>query len=747
MRKHWSQIVYHLNRRQHGILKLIFVNIVLLGAALLWNQRGHSGNVAVAVAKGKQMLDLNTMAAPALDASTVEQIALADVNIIALANSKDLEFVNAVRLSPGEARHWQDAGCSGNNCAHVTFYNYEVSGTVEAIVNLERAEVISRWSNAEGRPSGSSHIFSKALVIAAEDEHVRSILGDIDEANPAMVPMSGWLMDDACSDEWCVDLTYHDPNGSGRIFHVFVNMERRQVARTFYTRGRPDREAAKPVAQRNAFTDGCHEQYGWEVCWEMTATDGVNFQNATFNGQLVFSSAKIGQVEAWYPSWPGGYRDEIGFTASVPPFGDTNVEDLGDAFEVRQLFTEFTHWPNCICCYRYEEIIRFHEDGRLDFRFVSHGPGCDDLSVYRPFWRIDIDLDGPENDSVWLWEETSWNEAFTEFETYPIVEDLSPDGYKLATYNKDLHYRWLMERTDPLGLDEGYLFLLQFNENEGEGPITPGPGDTYIPPRQWINGDPLSGENIVLWYVPLLKTKKGGPYWCQPDPEPAYSPCDSILRAEPARELQQPTVEELATAEPAPEPASSPTPTPTPAPTSAPRPLEGSEPEEIILNAGCSSCHQIGSLGERHKVGPDLSDIGLLSGEQLRGMSVEEYIRQAIIDPNAILAPECPNGPCLANIMPHDYATRLEPQQIETLVIFLMSQQQEDTTLTAPGPAAKGSNDVAPKAFPAPKNARRSLQADSMTSTRVVQILILSLVFLLSLLLYFKGTSDDSASS
>ena len=61
--------------------------------------------------------------------------------------------------------------------------------------------------------------------------------------------------------------------------------------------------------------------------------------------------------------------------------------------------------------------------------------------------------------------------------------------------------------------------------------VFPGPGDTYIPPRQWINGDPLSGENIVLWYVPLLKTKKGGPYWCQPDPEPAYSPCDSILRA------------------------------------------------------------------------------------------------------------------------------------------------------------------------------------------------------------------------
>ena len=72
----------------------------------------------------------------------------------------------------------------------------------------------------------------------------------------------------------------------------------------------------------------------------------------------IFSSAKIGQIEAWYPSWPGGYRDEIGFAATVPPFGDTLINDLGDGFEVRQIFTEFTRWPNCICCYRYEEIMR-----------------------------------------------------------------------------------------------------------------------------------------------------------------------------------------------------------------------------------------------------------------------------------------------------------------------------------------------------------------------------------------------------
>jgi hypothetical protein len=92
--------------------------------------------------------------------------------------------------------------------------------------------------------------------------------------------------------------------------------------------------------------------------------------------------------------------------ASRPPcpFGDTLINELGDGFEVRQIFTEFTRWPNCICCYRYEEILQFYADGRFQPRFVSHGPGCDDLSVYRPFWRIDVDLDGGPGDQVWLFD-------------------------------------------------------------------------------------------------------------------------------------------------------------------------------------------------------------------------------------------------------------------------------------------------------------------------------------------------------
>ncbi len=730
------------NRRQTAVLKLIVVNLILLAIVIFWPSGDPNQSVNMAVAKGKQMLDMNLASAPALDVLTAREIASESPDLAASGSLEDLEFVNAVLLTPGEARSWQDAGCSGGDCAHVTFYDHAQGGSVEAVVDLDTAQLVASWSNENARPGGSTWILPRAFEIASADAEVQAILGDIGSADPAMVPMSGWLADGNCRTEWCVDLTFHDPNGSGKVFHVFVNMESSLVERTFYTRGRPDREAVMPSAEGMAFTDDCHEQYGWEVCWEMTAHDGVDFQDATFKGAMIFRSAKIGQVEAWYPSWPGGYRDEIGFSASVPPFGDTVVDDLGDGFEVRQIFTEFTRWPNCICCYRYEEIIRFYEDGTLEFRFVSHGPGCDDLSVYRPFWRIDVDLDDPENDQVWLWDRVEWQEQPLEFEEHPIVDNVSPEGQTLATIDGDLNYRWLMEEQDPLGRDEGYFFLLQFKENEGDGPIVTGPGDTFIPPRQWVDGDDLSGENVVIWHVPLLKTSKSEPWWCMPDPEPDYSPCAAILRAVPGSEFVKLSDEEIAELEEELEEGPLlPEPIVTLAPEPTPRPIEGVEPEEIALNAGCTSCHKIGELGEGHKVGPDLSNIGWNAQGRVEGMSAAAYIQQSITDPNVYLAPECPNGPCMENIMPRDYGQRLSETQQEVLGAFLLAQQ-------APMPTSPAQNvtsaQPAPEATAQPAEQSSSrLGNDNVTNVRIASILLLSLAFLISLFVYLRG--DDAA--
>jgi len=712
-------------------LRLCFILLMFLIGNLLvslWQQRA---SINLAIAKGQRLYMSPDGQPVGLDAEQLANLNTAESTLI---------FVDALPLSLAESRPWAELGCTANNCAHAIYFDRESGSTLNQIISLQNNAVLAEWQDALSRPAGSSFVAEEAIQIAANDPSVTAVLGNIGAGEPAMIPMSAWLADDACKIDWCVDLTFHSPNGDGRIFHVFVNMSQQTVARTFYTRARADLDVALPVSQRAAFTDGCHEQDGWNVCWEMTAHDGVLFRDASYNDTPIFSNIKITQIEAWYPSWPGGYRDEIGFAATVPPFGDTIVNELDDGFEVRQLFTEFTRWPNCICCYRYEEIIRFFADGSFEPRFVSYGPGCDDLSIYRPFWRIDVDLDGPEDDQVWLWQGTEWTEVATEQELFPFGDNLGPDGFKLATGSGDLLYRWTMLPTDPLGLDEARFFILKENEMEGEQPLSPGPGDTFQPPRQWLNDEPVFGEDIVFWYVPLLKTKKTEPIWCMPDPEPGINQCEAILRVEMTDELPQPTAEELAEMEE----TATPVPTETavtPAPSPTPRPVQGSTVEEIILNAGCGSCHAIGPIGEGHKVGPNLSTIGYEATGRIPDVSAADYIRQSILEPNYALAPTCPNGPCLPNIMPQDYSQRLTTEQVEMIVDYLLTL---DGTQATEDVAVIGEGDTA--VFPKGGNAAKGsggIVAGIDTSSVSVQLIMIGIVFLLTLFLLWKRPYEE----
>ncbi len=712
-----------MNRTRYRFFILLFINALLFSGTLLWNGRSHQETITLAVAKGKAIYDMTALSEMPLNIPAAEQIARAAAPIQQLMDGKAVEFVNAMPLAAGEARHWQKDGCGRGNCAHVIFYNDDDGGTINAIVNMDEGKVVGEWEDAYARPLGSEYILPKAFAIAAADPQVTAVLGEIGDADPAMIPMSAWLSDGSCKEQWCVNLTFHSPNGDGRVFHIFVNMEEENVARTFYTRGRKEIAVAAPPPQRNAYTDGCNAQYGWDVCWEMTAHDGIDFREASFGGTAVFDSIKIGQVEAWYPSWPGGYRDEIGFRSSVPPYGGTDVNDLGDGFEVRQIFTEFSHWPNCICCYRYEEILRFYEDGSFETNFVSHGPGCDDLSVYRPFWRIDMALDGRGGDETWLWQDNAWTAVERETELHPFVDTVSPEGDKIALFDGDTHYRWHMTRTDPLGLDEAYLFLTQFKAGEeGDAPIVTGPGDTFQPPRQWMNDEPLTDP--VIWWVPLLKTKQSAPLWCSPDPEPGINQCDTSLRARPAGELRQPTAEELEAM--AAIPTATPVPTALPMPTSTPRAVAGETAEEYILNAGCGSCHKIGSLGEAHKVGPDLSMIGLTAGEKIDGLSAADYLRQSILEPNAFIAPDCPNAACLANIMPRDYGSRLTPDQIEKIINYLLSEMVNEVQIVGENePTPDPSSVLSPPYEPTNRQNGMAIQLTLLLMTFMLTVFLL----------------------
>ena len=104
----------------------------------------------------------------------------------------------------------------------------------------------------------------------------------------------------------------------------------------------------------------------------------------------------------------------------------------------------------------------------------------------------------------------------------------------------------------------------------------------------------------------------------------------------------------------------------------------GQPPDPLALFAkyGCNTCHTLSAAGATGLVGPNLDGIGTRGGTRVSGVSAEDYLRQSILDPNAVIAPECPAGPCPKDVMAaQDFAARISQIELEALVRFLLEQK------------------------------------------------------------------------
>lgn len=94
-------------------------------------------------------------------------------------------------------------------------------------------------------------------------------------------------------------------------------------------------------------------------------------------------------------------------------------------------------------------------------------------------------------------------------------------------------------------------------------------------------------------------------------------------------------------------------------------PAPAKTPEEAIAKFGCGACHKIAK--EEGAIGPDLTHVGKRANEA--------YIRQSILVPNAVIAKNCPGGPCPADMMPPDFGTKMTGSELEMLVQYLLKSK------------------------------------------------------------------------
>ncbi len=93
----------------------------------------------------------------------------------------------------------------------------------------------------------------------------------------------------------------------------------------------------------------------------------------------------------------------------------------------------------------------------------------------------------------------------------------------------------------------------------------------------------------------------------------------------------------------------------------------------LVFNQfGCPACHTIEGIGGA--IGPELTHVATNAATRVEGMTVDEYIRESILDPQAFLSPDCPTGPCTApSPMPITFGDLLTDEQFESLIVYLLS--------------------------------------------------------------------------
>jgi mono/diheme cytochrome c family protein len=146
--------------------------------------------------------------------------------------------------------------------------------------------------------------------------------------------------------------------------------------------------------------------------------------------------------------------------------------------------------------------------------------------------------------------------------------------------------------------------------------------------------------------MPAWSDQYGGPL----RPDQIQDIATFILNWE-ATALEQVVIEPLATLPPSPEEAADPV----------------ARGKRVYLDSGCGGCHSIDGL-TAGTVGPDQTHIGTVAETRIPGFSAEEYIHESILNPSAYVVEGYQD-----NIMPKNFGSLLDSNEISDLVAFLLS--------------------------------------------------------------------------
>ena len=99
----------------------------------------------------------------------------------------------------------------------------------------------------------------------------------------------------------------------------------------------------------------------------------------------------------------------------------------------------------------------------------------------------------------------------------------------------------------------------------------------------------------------------------------------------------------------------------------------------VFQKGGCGGCHVIpGAPGATGVLGPDLSRMGEIAAERVQGSgyrgkaeTVDAYLLEALVEPDAFLSPDCSGNPCQQGLMPVSLTEALSDDELKAVIGYL----------------------------------------------------------------------------
>ncbi len=123
------------------------------------------------------------------------------------------------------------------------------------------------------------------------------------------------------------------------------------------------------------------------------------------------------------------------------------------------------------------------------------------------------------------------------------------------------------------------------------------------------------------------------------------------------------------------------TPTPTPEPTPRPEVLKAGK--DAFVRIGCVACHEIKGVSDNVLTAPPLTEAYKLVTSILKSPEYKksagkartprDFLIESIMEPDAFTYPDCPQGPCIKGTMPSNYKDIIRPEELNTMVEYLLS--------------------------------------------------------------------------